>query len=595
MKPFEPYTIREWGGLNEDENPSALRSNELVEVLNAAPYGRSLGTRPGVNREGAGADYDDKIAPITDPTVKGIYHFSKRNDFQRDIILAVSGQKLWHEHDNPGITADPGTANINADAENPITFAQYRGHVYLAQYKVGTGAQVLHYWDGATASFFGVGMTSVPNDGDAKYIIAKWGHLFAAGFDPQTTPSNAANPMLVRFNDIGSDATQAISWNPANTIGTGVVVGSIGGLKEYGGEFITGLAEYQDNIGDWLLLLTSHRIISVLRDGSTGNLVVDSAIANGCVHQNAYVNLGLDYGDAIYVSERGIHSLRQSQQFGGREDTFLSWKIRRIFDSLNVNRMPFICGGYDQTEGYVLFSVSTGSNTDHDTILCLDVKNMRGNEKSNTEEPTSFTAENAKWYVWKLSSSEKIASMAPGRDPDGNLRLYVGGTDGSVGYFSRDEYTDFGTGYSVSWTNKHEDFGAAMVEKAIGDMTVDVQPGGDYTPTVTTIFDFASVETGTHQLSMPAEGANWEEPSGQTPANVWADGAVGVPDDSTYGFDWASSDIITARNKLYGEGRGNTIATRYQHTGTDEPFWIAGQTIEVSGAGETIGAQGEGS
>jgi hypothetical protein len=576
VQPFKTVVLKEWGGLNEDENPSSLEPGELTECSNAAPYGRSMGTRPGVNREATGGDYVDKIASGGNNTVKGLYHFSKRTDFQRDKLIAVVNKQIYVDDDNANRITQGASCDIPSSGDNVHTFAQYRGNVFLAGYVQNIAGATIHWWDGAAATFSALQIDNViplpiPN---AKYLISKWGYLFVSGFQGGTL-GNVSNPMVVRFNDIGADETTTIAWPPANTIGTGIAVGSVGGLREYGGEFITGLAEFQDNEGDWLLILTSHRLVAVIRDrfqvvASGDPFIVHSSIANGCVHQNAYVNLGLDYGDAIYVSHRGIHSVRQSQEYGGRDDTFLSWKIRRTFETINRSRMQYIVGGYDQNEGYVLFAVPTGSSTKNDTILCLDVR-----------DKASITAGKAKWYVWKLSGSERVTSMASA--PDGNdfPRLFVGGDEGSVGFWSRSEYTDFGSGFQVSWTDKHEDFGVPSLEKASGDMTVDVQPGGTYSPTVTTVFDFGAKQGPAHALTMGTTGALWEDHTDPAGPTTWDF------------FDWAAGDIVTVRHKLYDVGRGTTIASRFAHVGTNQPFFIAGQARQVSGVTETIGI-GEG-
>ena len=88
-------------------------------------------------------------------------------------------------------------------------------------------------------------------------------------------------------------------------------------------------------------------------------------------------------------------------------------------------------------------------------------------------------------------------------------------------------------------------------------------------------------------LTMRATAAHWET-STQSAPSVWGNDA------GTSGFLWASSGVVTGRNKLYGEGRGNTIATRYQHGGGNEPFFIAGQTLEIGGGGRDARRAGRG-
>ena len=157
-------------------------------------------------------------------------------------------------------------------------------------------------------------------------------------------------------------------------------------------EVIIGVASYRGRQGDWLIILADKALYSVQLE-DTDDFMITDAIGNGCVNQRAFVSLGIDSGDAIYMSRFGIHSLRQSQAFGTKENKFLSWKIRSTFGTLNRALVDKSIGVYDPQNGLVVFAVSTGWNTAHDTLAVL--------------VPTSndmSIPDNQNWYTRQLSA-----------------------------------------------------------------------------------------------------------------------------------------------------------------------------------------------
>lgn len=552
MGRFRRFSIREWKGLNEGESPFELEKGELLIARNVWQRGGAIGTRPGTEREGSGEDYNARISG--NHAIQGIHEFRRALDVSRTLVVVANGDIYSDDSTivtSAGITitADPTTGGL----DNRWTFAEHADALYAAG---GADGDNVWRWTGSGAAAVVIFRNAAAGDIDAKYIFQKWNRGFLGGMNG-TDPED--NGMVVRYSALNDMTT----WPVANTFGG---TSAIGGLSSYGDEFITGFSEFTDNEGDWLLVLTNKRIYSVTETTDPFNPFFvgrRGAIANGCVHQRAFVSLGLDSGDAIYLSRHGIHSLRQSQQFGSKEDRFLSWKIRVTFDNLNHTRLAQTVGAYWKEQGLILFAVPSGSNLTNDTILALDVKGVR-----------EITAETARWYIWHLGGSSaairSIVSMVPVRDPTNNLwHIYAGNEFGDVFRLARDVTSDFDgpAGYAVEFQTHDDDAEAPGVRKGLGDVYVALQPGGDYSPTLRVVYDHGRRTSTQKPLNMPFSTALWDQ--------------------ATWDVDEWSIENPTVRDKVYGTGSGDAFAFNFSHTGAGEPFYVSSLDYQLRAIGET--------
>jgi len=547
---FVPQVLGPFGGLNEDENPHALDPSDLIVANNVVRRGRTIGTRPGTVREPASSEYEN--ATTGDNPIQGLYEHRENSDTGRHLIAVGYdgiGQNVFYDD----ASLLPDDAVISEGADYPWTFATHNNKTYGAG---GAAADDFWMWDGNTAT--GAADIAIVDSAAARirpqYVYAWENYLFINGLRGGVLADN--NPATTRFCSFGTDPTVVGNWGAGNTIG----------FSAYGKSFTTGFGEYQDNNGKFLLLLFNNHIESVVLDPTSGWNVPffhNDKIANGCVGQRAFVSLGLDAGDAIYMSERGVHSLRQSQEHGARADEFLSWKIRTFFKSLNRSRMKYACGAYDYVNGYVVFAVSTGSSTTHNKLLALDVK-----------DDEHITAKNARWWIWDINGRD-INELVMARDSNDDPRLYFGTTVGDVGYFSTDTYSDVSTGsatvgYTVEMQTAHNAYGDTTRKKTLGDVVVTLAPGGTYRPQLRFHFDYGARTSKSKPLTM-------KDPGG-----------VGL---GTFvlGTDVLGSDSAIRDEKVYGAGSGHTIGFSLLHTGANEPFWVSRISHQVSDTGETTG------
>jgi len=536
--PYKPYTLTVLGGLNEDENPSEVQPNQLRVAINCARRGSMTGTRPGL---GYDSEYDATISGT--PTVQGIHEFRSGRDGTRHLVV-VAGANVYYDASSGALTKSSCT--ITAGANNVWTFANYQNLVWAAGGLQGTDS--IWTWDGNTGNAVTGRLSSLSLN--PKYVFSKFNTIFLGGM---TGTAAYDNDLSGRYCDYATDATDALNWPTSNTI-PGTLLGENPGVGSYGEEFNTGFGSYQDNRGDFLMFLTNKRIVSFAENPSVSSnanrFVPTDMIANGCVDQRAYVDLGYDQGDAVYVSENGIHSMTLSQQYGNRQNTFLSWPIRKTWETLNRSRLKYTTASYWPTEGIVLFAFATGASSTHNLILAMDIKGAQ-----------SINPDTVRWYKWYLSGVTPNVLRAA-RDPDGVPTIYAGCTAGDVGQFNRTAYSDLGSAYSVRFRTRDEDFGAPSIEKSVGDTFLTISGSGNYSPTHTYVLD-DGIKTG------KSTGIRV-----QTGGAVYGTGVYGT---AVYG---AAESLI--RDRVRGVGSGYTISQQFSHAGLGEPFFIGQISQDVA-------------
>lgn len=573
MPRYRKQTTGVLAGLNEDENPHVLRDNELTKARNVARFGRDIGTRPGLVRPSASEDYENALAAAG--PVQSLFEYRQNFDEGRR-LLAVSesaggtasaqGAGVFYE-DAAELDLNANSVRVTNGQDHIWSFAEHQNNLFAAggEFTSAASADDIWHWDGNVANAVNV-LALTDSNGDRirpKYIFNFGGYMLINGMRGGTLPDN--NPAATRYHTFGADPTSVNSWPAGNTIGFNA--SALAGVTDFGKLFTTGFARYEDNQGKFLMILGNNAIAAAKLDVANDFEVTDG-IPNGCVHERAFVSLGLDAGDAVFRSERGIHSLRQSQEHGVKEDKFISWKIRKTLESLNRSRAQFTVGAYDFLQGRVLFLVSTGSDTKHDTILCLDVKDQ-----------DTLTAEGAIWSVWKFIStpsgfSERLTlnDLLFARDASGNYHMYAGTNTGDVIRFSEEVFSDLDTAYPVEIQTKHRDYGFTGAEKKAGDYYITLAPGGSYSIQSKIVFDFGASATQPRSVNM----------------DVSLGAKVGT---AIVGIDVVGSDEQTFARKVYGAGSAGTLAYNVSHSGKNEPFRVSKIDHEVAVVGEDEGAQ----
>lgn len=541
---YAPFDLDDLRGLDENENPHLVGTKSLTIASNVWRLGRSIGTRPGMIRDPDG-DYDAAIA--SGPTVCGIADFRRSRGTARDLVVVVPG--AIHTDATTTLTLGAGVDVTNA-AELPWVFTQHKNKLFAAGGDVGV-SDTAWYWDGSgNVTRLGI-LNGAGSNIEPRYIFSFANRLWAGGF---TGTDAAGNPGIIRYSSL-NDGTV---WPVENTVGGN---NSVGGFAADDEEYVTGIGRFKNDDGRWLLVQTNRRLYP-LHESLDPRRVLEGTdeVAVGCVGQSAFVDLGVDAGDAIFMSDEGVHSLMESQREGNDKRRYLSWQIRRTFKSLNRSRMDRAVSAPWREHGLALFAVPTGSSTENDLVLVLDLK----------DSGDRVTADNASWFKWTLGTN--VSYLAPGRDDDGNPVLFWGDYDGNVGVFTTDFYADIDTPYSVQFRTKFSDFNSATTTKRLGDLYVDVGADGSdgFAPTMRTMFDFGGGGTIAYPLGVT-----------ETDPFVIGSSALGGGD------ALAGSDQTIFHNKIYAGGEFYTCAFEFYHNGEDQPFWVHRIAGELSVSGES--------
>lgn len=571
MPRYQTQTTGVLAGLNEDENPHVLKDNELTKAENLARFGRDMGTRPGLVRPGSGEDYENALSD--GGPIQGMWEYRQNFDEGRQ-LLAVSessggsasaqGGGVFFE-DASELDLSSNSVRVTNGQDHLWSFAENQNNLFAVggEFTSAASADDIWHWDGTTGN--AVDVLALTDSAGArirpKHIIDFGGYLVINGLRGGTIPDN--NPAVSRYTTFGADPTSTNSWPNGNTIGFNAA--ALAGVTDFGKLHTTGFARYEDNEGKFLLVL-GNRAIAAVKLNINNDFQVTDGIPNGCVHERAFVSLGLDAGDAVFMSDRGVHSLRQSQQHGVKEDKFISWKIRKTFATLNQSRLQFSVGAYDFLRGRVVFAVSRGSDTKHDFLLCLDVKDQN-----------TITAKDAIWTTWRLVGtpsgfSEKLTinDLIFARDSTGDYHLYAGTNTGDVIRFSEETFSDLDTAYPVELQTKHRDYGSTGVDKKSGDYYVTLSPGGNYEIQSKVVFDFGARSTKQRPVDM----------------NVSLGAVVGT---GVVGVSQIGQSDRTFIKKVYGAGSGATVAYNVSHSGNNQPFRVSKIDHDILVVGEEQG------
>lgn len=564
MSVYQPVIISPLRGLNLDENPHSLERGDLIDATNAARRATNrVGHRPAAVRPGLGEDYENAMTGT--PVIQGAFEYRQDFDTGRRLITVadLAGvRRLWYEDASQVPAGGPPVIALGAD--NPISMANHENLLW------GTGRDAsddIWTWDGNIASAPTVQALTdkgTTNRLRPRHIFSYKGYLLMNGL---TGAVASDNPAVTRYCDFATDPTTDANWNDGNTIGFGST--TLAGIDTFGQNFATGFARYEDNEGQFLVLLGSRGNAACVLDPSSDFQVTDG-IPNGSVGERSWVSLGVDAGDAVYFGSHGIHSLRQSQQFGGREGTFLSKKIEPVFNALNKARLWQVTGAYDRKNGLVVFAVPFASDTANTRLYALDVR-----------DPESLTADGAMWYgPWFLKDASgntlNVTQLSYMRsDTVEEPYLYAFTDNGDVLRFDETVFADLGTvGYQVAVQTHHDDMGVLGTEKRQGDLYVQIGPGGTHRINVQTIFDYGNRRGPSKTLQQLSKSTS----------------LVGS---STVGSAKVSASERLANAKAYMGGKGQTISYRFEHGVADEPYFIGKIDSRVKGSGEGPDASAE--
>ena len=512
-------TFADWtGGVNEDDAPANLKPIDLRVARNVYWRGRALSARNGSSRFQATAINSGAAGT-------GLFELVRSQGGNRDII-AVVGDKVYKAAKSDPPTDITGTAVVTAGQNNQVVFAHFNDTAYMCN-----GVNTPWEWSGAGNCLLVGG--SPPAFGT---MISKWGRLFGAG--------HAAASRTVRYSDLNDAET----WNVNNTVAA--ILGDAAGPME-GRDYINQLGHLGDSL--FVGLQQSVGRIYYTGDATFGTPFRYTQLSDfGCEGRQSYVGVG--YG-GYWLSQRGVHFIQPSDMLISYDSSLVSGRrLRTSWDSLNKNRIKYTCGRFFRTaqgNQVVVWPLTSGSGTIHDTLLLMDVTDGPGTERF------------AWWTGWDANAMAVVQNASTLAE-----ELLFATTLGFV--WQGDTGTsDNGTAYLAEMATRWEDFGVPAVKKNFRDLYVSVKQSGDFSMTIETYFDYATTPSQRQVQSVAGVAqAKWG-------TFVW-------------GTDlWPSLGFVT--NYLPGVDDGEVLSFRIYTAAADQPWSLYMLAPSVMASGEAKG------
>lgn len=267
----------------------------------------------------------------------------------------------------------------------------------------------------------------------------------------------------------------------------------------------------------------------------------------GCVSHNSVVTI--DEGDVVFVSEKGIHSLAVTEQFGDFTEKFLSADIQKTFnDDWTTVRFDRIWGAYLPEINSIAFAV-----TDEDVAS--------GANKAIWLYNIPLTS----WYRWREIPAESMITVT---DTD-RKRLYFGGVNGRIARGFNDKTFDEGsdgTDTAITFkiiTGLIAPDGALYNIKGFKKCTLFYKPVGTHTITTNLKIDNFASQSKSYSFNSSTDLLGLDFILGQ----------------SILGFD-----VVAAPFTFAVDGYGRAFKFTVEQSGIQEEVEIQGFAIEYEPA-----------
>jgi hypothetical protein len=503
------------GGLNTNLDESMIPANQLTRADHIIFASR--GSRK--KRDGINLDWDD-ASNGSQAIIGGLdYWYGTTSRTQRHLALAAD--KAFYSYTSGGTRS---TRSLDGGATawgSAVTTCSMTVINSLAIIAVDGSGNVMRKWAGGTADIFNLGGTPP----EASIVCEHQGRLVC---------NDKTNVDRFHWSPPGDPE----KWN-----GEGDSGGFDIGLGDGDPNGITSIFSWK---GD-LYIAKRTKLYRLVGELETAQVITVSKGLGVIAHNSVCAT----EDDVYFVSERGIHSLIATQNFGDIESTFISADIQKTFDEdFDRTKMTKIFGAYLDRINSIAFAVTLEGDTSNNTLYLYNVPQKA-------------------WYRWPNIS---CTSMWVANDSD-KKRFYLGTSTTRVSKTFND------TNYDVS---------AAGVNTAIpmridtGYIYVDQSP---YTVKGYKKFGLVYRPESTHTIAVtvrvdnlvptPDNGLSFSETTGSDLL-----GSTFVLGGSVLGY---SVSMAPYTQSIDGWGRGVKISI--QQTGIDQSAEIQGFIIEYEGGG----------
>jgi len=237
------------------------------------------------------------------------------------------------------------------------------------------------------------------------------------------------------------------------------------------------------------LLLIHRDLVTRLQGTSPSTYALTNAVP-AKVSIGGISSQGAVFGnnDAWWISQRGIHRLRTTRDFGDLSEEFASELIDPYFThgtdfTVSLNQLDAAVSCYDAQNNRLYFGVDTNNDGQNDTILCLDVFiNLA-------------TGGDGGWSVWPNVSCASLWTAYTGTR---GVEVFMGGYDGFVRRLNVSAATN-----AIDGAFSHvTDLAAPGLTKSLRHMDVYASEEGNHNLTITVNSDFGLSGGQTFTMSL---------------------------------------------------------------------------------------------
>jgi len=480
---IQTLTIHDFtGGINDNRDPSKIRDNELSQALNVhINKTGDLEARLGQDR----VTTTTAAVGISTATITSIFQAEQATGNEKKLITADVTAVFYIENAGAYTKVSHNvTAGSTAMLWRWVIFNDYfigvadsTGSSYwpVVKWSATSSSVVTHLGDTVTASI------TAPVD------IAVWNSRVCVAQGVDVYISDASE-----HEDWRSGDSQILRFRGAR----------------YGEEAITAIYPYRGN----LIVFKPSSIWEV----SPGNGLAETweinqigfGIGTECRHTIQDVGF-----DLLFYNRQGINSLQDVRDRGGKAVSGrVSEKVyRTIFSLVNVNAIKRAVALYDKNNEEYILAIPTGTNTENDTVVILNVYHTRQNG-----DPS----------LWKYEYAYNISCIAeiPGT---GLSRIEVGSYDGHI-YVINSDNDDQGTAFDKKVRTKQFDLGDVSKIKTVHKLLVDMDQGEDFdTEVILYCNDF--VRNKTYQANVWGDAIVWDGgATWDTPGLTWSGVSSGI-------------------------------------------------------------------
>jgi hypothetical protein len=417
------------GGLNVSDNPLIVSPQQMVNAKNIS-VSRSLSRkkRPGQVAYHLGSFEGTASYPEMGTPIRGIMQYhrfaSSSGDVLEDIVLH-QGEKIWTIQDrlSEGIERQNGFPLSDTGVPR---YQVFEGILFFVTSEVTDGYKK---WNGLAQPAGDVEDAIGPPDGDGTLLGTWLGRMVMAG-----------------NNDFPYRVYISAPYDPENWTTDGATSFDLTYDGEPGG--VTAIFPEKDGL---LFIATSRSIyqLSAVDPNDEGTFSLNRMTTGiGCVGQPTVVATA---NDILFLSQRGLHSLRKIIVSDQSEVTFLSKDVQTIFTNLlNPLLLERSWARWDEKDNLYIVTVASDGQQTQDIVLCYNI---------------NFDL----WLIWEDIDARSLGQLVQ----DGRAYVMAGREDGKITYLDGDQTADLDSGFACTFkTGKFFPDGDITHEKEFVSVTV---------------------------------------------------------------------------------------------------------------------------